>query len=396
MSDTLAIDGGTPIRKKMLPYGHQSIDDSDLQSVREVLQSEWLTTGPIVSEFEKKFAQLVGAKEAVSVSNGTAALHSAVFVSGIKPGDEVITTPLTFAATANSIRYEGGTVIFADVTADTLNIDPTQIESLITTKTKAIIAVDFAGQPCDMQQIMDIGEKYNLVIIEDAAHSLGATYNSENVGSIANFTTFSMHPVKHITTGEGGIITTNSEHLANRLRTFRNHGISLNPAQRDLHNSWWYDMEELGHNYRLTDIQCGLGLSQLKKLGQWLNRRRQIADIYTQAFSELELVDTPYILKDRNSSWHLYVLRLNLEMLNVGRTQVFQALRAENIGVNVHYIPVPWHPYYQNLGYVKGSWPICESEYERVLSLPLWPGMSDVDVSNVIEATFKVLKAYAR
>lgn len=396
MTERLAIEGGAPVRARLLPYGHQSIDEVDIQHVVDALRSDWLTTGPKVSEFEAAFAKAVGAREGVAVSSGTAALHAAVFAAGIGPGDEVITTPITFAATANSVRFQGGTVVFADVQPDTLNIDPTQIRAKITARTKAIIVVDFSGQPVDIDEIRSLAREHGLIVIEDAAHALGASYKGRQVGSLTTLTTFSLHPVKHITTGEGGIVATDDPALAARLRLFRNHGISSDYRQRENQGSWYYEMIELGYNYRLTDIQCALGLSQLEKLPLWLMRRREIARNYTEAFSILPEVQVPQVPADRESAWHLYILKLNLDRLRVGRDRIFSALRAENIGVNVHYIPVPWHPYYQRLGYVKGQWPVAESAYERLISLPIWPGMTDADVSDAVVAVRKVLAAYRK
>lgn len=395
MTEQLAIEGGTPVRAKLLPYGHQSIDELDARRVVEVLFSDWLTTGPKVPEFEEAFAKTVGAREAVAVSSGTAALHAAVFAAGIGPGDEVITTPMTFAATANCVRFQGGTVVFADVQPDTLNIDLAQIKAKITVRTKAIIVVDFSGQPADIDEIRSLAEEHGLIVIEDAAHALGATYKGRNVGSLSHLTTFSLHPVKHITTGEGGIVTTDDAVLAARLRLFRNHGITSDHRQRESQGSWYYEMVELGYNYRLTDFQCVLGLSQLKKLPAWLMRRREIAARYDEAFTALPEIEPPTILPNCEPAWHLYVIRLNLERLRVGRAEIFKALRAENIGVNVHYIPVPWHPYYQKLGYTKGQWPVAEAAYERLISLPIFPMMSDKDIEDVIESACKVVNYYA-
>jgi len=388
----LAINGGAPVRAQMLPYGHQWIGDDDVEAVIQVLRSDWLTTGPNVARFEEAFATQVGAKYAVAVCNGTAALHAAVFAAGIGPGDEVIVPAMTFAASANCVLYQGGTVIFADVRADTLNLDPACVKAAITPRTRAIITVDYTGQPSDLDELNALAARHNLKVIEDASHALGATYRHRPVGKLAHLTTFSLHPVKHITTGEGGVITTDDAEMAARLRLFRNHGITTDHRQRETAGSWFYEMVELGYNYRLTDFQCALGLSQLKKLPAWLARRRRIAARYTEAFAALPEMELPAVLPDRESGWHLYVIRLNLERLRVGRAEIFKALRAENIGVNVHYIPVPWHPYYQKLGYAKGQWPMAEAAYERVISLPIFPAMSDPDVEDVIQAVFKVIK----
>jgi perosamine synthetase len=392
----LAIDGGTPVRATPLPYARQMLDEADIQAVVQVLRGDWLTTGPTIAEFERAFAARVGAQHAVAVSNGTAALHAAVYAAKLQTDDEVIVTPMTFAASANCARYAGASVRFADVRPDTLNLDPLQVERAITARTRAIVTVDYAGQPSDLEQINSIARRHNLPVIEDAAHALGATYHGRSVGSLADLTTFSLHPVKHITTGEGGVITTNDPDLAARMRTFRSHGINSDHRTRALEGSWFYEMEDLGYNYRITDFQCALGLSQLGKLDAWLERRRDIAAAYTSAFSEFAELEPPAVLSDRQSAWHLYVVRLRLERLTVDRGEIFRALRAENIGVNVHYIPVPWHPYYQRLGYSKGDWPVAESAYERMISLPMFPSMSEADVGDVIEAVRKVIRYYRR
>jgi perosamine synthetase len=393
----LAIEGGTPVRKELLPYGKQFVEQKDINAVIKVLESDWLTTGPTVMEFEKQFAAQVGAAHGVAVNSGTAGLHCAVYAAGIKSGDEVITSPMTFMATANCIRYQGAKVVFADVEPDTLNIDPEKIKECLTPKTKAIIAVDFTGHPANLEAIGEIAKNNNLAFIEDAAHALGTTYKNKKVGSIADMTTFSLHPVKHITTGEGGLVVTDDSGLAERLRRFRNHGISRDHHQRQEQGTWSYDMEEIGYNYRLTELNSVLGISQLQKLPILLERRKEIAARYNDAFSEISQLTPPAAAHpDCESAWHLYVIKLNLESLNKNRDEVFQALRAENIGVNVHYIPVPWLAYYQKLGYKKGGWPVAESNYHRLLSLPMWPGMTDGDVEDVILAVKKVLSAYQK
>ena len=396
MGEKLAIESGNPVRETYLPYGHQWIDESDIEAVVEVLRSDWVTTGPKVAEFEAKLADYVGAKYAVVFSSGTAALHAAVFAARIGPGDEVITTPMTFAATANCVFYQGGKPVFADVQPDTLNIDPEEIGKKVTSRTKAIIPVDYTGQPCDLNEIKEIARKHGLIVIEDAAHALGATYQGRRIGSLSDMTIFSFHPVKLITTGEGGAVVTDEPELARRLRIFRNHGITTEAREREEAGDWFYEMVYLGYNYRLTDIQCALGLSQMNKLDSWLARRREIARRYDEAFAGLPEIMTPVVKDDRSSAWHLYVIRLNLERLQVGRTEVFAALRAENIGVNVHYIPVYWHPYYQGLGYKQGLCPIAEASYERLISLPIFPGMSDHDVEDVIKAVKRVCCRYRR
>jgi len=390
----LAIRGGDPVRKTMLPYARHSVDEKDIGAVVEVLRSDWLTTGPTVDRFEEAFAAWVGARHAVVLSSGTAALHAATFAAAVGPGDEAITTALTFAASANCILYQGARPVFADVEPDTLNIEHAQVEAKITANTKAIIPVDYTGQPADLDEIKEIARRHKLVVIEDAAHALGAIYKQRRIGTLADMTVFSAHPVKHITTGEGGIVTTNNPELARRVRMFRNHGITTEARERHGKGRWFYEMVALGYNYRLTDIQCALGLAQLEKLEGWLERRASIANRYNEEFTGMPEVELPVVRPDRTSAWHLYVIRLNLDKLRVGRAEMFDALYAENIGVNVHYIPVPWHPYYRKLGYERGGWPVAEDAYNRLISLPMFAAMSNRDIADVIEAVRKVISAY--
>jgi perosamine synthetase len=391
-----AIHGGRPVRQVGLPYGRQWLDEDDIAAVVEVLRSDWLTTGPQVTAFEQAFAELVGVKEAVALSSGTAALHAAMYALRIIPGDAVIVPVMTFAASANCVVFQGGMPVFADVAPDTLLLDPLQVEAKVTPRTKAIIAVDYAGQPCDYDSLQAIADRHGLALVADACHALGGSYKGRLVGSLADVSVFSFHPVKHITSGEGGMATTNDPDLARRMRVFRNHGITSDHRQRAEEGSWFYEMVDLGYNYRLTDFQCVLGLSQLKKLPAWIARRREIAGRYTEGFAGIPELEPPLALPDREPAWHLYVIQLNLKALRVGRAEVFNALRAENIGVNVHYIPVPWHPYYQKLGFAKGMWPMAEKAYERILSLPIWPGMTEADIDDVIAAVTKVLHHFQR
>jgi perosamine synthetase len=391
----LAINGGSPVRATLLPYGRQSVDEADIKAVVEVLRSDWLTTGPKVTEFEEAFAARVGAAHAVSFSSGTAALHAAAFAAGLKAGDEAITTPLTFAATANCILYQGATPVFSDVTGDTLNLDPEQLEKRISPKTRALLPVDYAGHPADLRPILEIARRHGLIVIEDACHALGAEYGGRRVGGIADMTVFSFHPVKHITTGEGGMVATNDPRFAETLRRFRNHGISSDARQRQSAGQWHYEMVLLGFNYRLPDIVCALGIQQLKKLGSNLARRREIAACYETALRESPGVIPPAVRPDVKPAWHLYPIRLDLEKLTTDRGEVFRALRAENIGVNVHYIPVHLHPYYrERFEYKGGEFPVAENAYERLISLPMFYGMSDCDVQDVIQAVTKVVGNY--
>ena len=393
----LAIHGGTPVRSKPLPYGRQWVGEEDIDAVVAVLRSEWLTTGPKVDEFEAAFAEATGARHAVSFSSGTAALHGAASAIGFQPGQEAITTPLTFCASANCLLYCGARPIFADIEADTLLIDPAKIESLINQQTKALVIVDYAGQPAKLQEIFTIADKHGLAVIEDACHALGATFQGNPIGSLSTMTVFSFHPVKHITTGEGGMVTTQDNVIADKLRHFRNHGITSDHRQREQLGSWFYEMVELGYNYRLSDLQCALGLSQLRKLDKWVARRRAIACHYDRAFREIPAVRPLSVRTNVEHAYHLYVVELGLEELKGSRAQIFAALRAEGIGVNVHYIPVHLHPYYRaHQGTTAGLCPHAEAAYERILSLPIFPRMSDQDAQDVIEAMRKVIVGFLK
>jgi len=392
--EVLAIDGGAPVRRTMLPYGRQSISEDDIQAVVDVLRSDWLTTGPKVAEFEEALAARVGAKYAVAFSSGTAALHGAAFAAGLKPGDEAITSPLTFAATANCVLYQGARPVFADVSPDTLNLDPDRLAERITPNTRAVLPVDYAGHPADLDPILALAERHGFIVIEDACHALGAEYKGRRTGSIAHMSVFSFHPVKHLATGEGGMVTTDRADLAENLRRFRNHGISSDARTRHASGQWHYEMVLLGFNYRLTDIACALGISQLKKLDANLARRREIAARYTAAFRNLRGVVAPSVRPDVNPAWHLYPVRVNSSQLNRDRACVFRALRAENIGVNVHYIPVHLHPYYRDrFGYRGGEYPVAETAYEQLISLPMFHAMTEQDVEDVIAAVSKVSAA---
>jgi perosamine synthetase len=373
------------------------VDEEDVQAVVSVLRSDWLTTGPKVAEFEEAFASYVGTQFAVSFSSGTAALHAASFAAGLKPGDEAITTPLTFAATANCVLYQEANPVFADVLADTLNVDVEEIARKITPRTRVILPVDYAGHPADLDPILEIARRHGLIVIEDACHALGAEYKQKRVGGIADMTVFSFHPVKHITTAEGGMVATNNSQLAQTLRRFRNHGISSDARDRQSAGQWYYEMVLLGFNYRLPDVLCVLGIQQLKRIGANLARRREIAAQYTAAFREVRGVQPPTARLDVNPAWHLYPIRLNVDALSVGRAEVFRALRAENIGVNVHYIPVHLHPYYRGrFGFRGGEFPIVEDAYSRLISLPMFHSMTDQDVFDVIAAVKKVVGSYER
>lgn len=370
----------------MIPYGRQMIDEDDIQAVVEVLRGDFLTTGPKITEFEQAVCDYTGAKYAVAIANGTAALHAACFAAGIKPGDEVITTPITFAASSNCVLYCGGTPVFADIKPDTYNIDPEDIRRKITEKTKAIIAVDYTGQPCELDEIREISKEHNLLVIEDGAHALGADYKGKKIGSVSDMTTFSFHPVKHITTGEGGMIVTNDEKLYERLKLFRSHGITRD--ERFLtknEGDWYYQQLELGYNYRITDIQCALGVSQMKKLDKFVERRKELVRKYNEAFEKIPQIVCPAQKEGCNNSWHLYVIQVE------DRKEVFDKLRQAEINVNVHYIPVYKHPYYQEHGYEKVCCPNAEKLYEHIISLPLYPGLTDEEQDYVIEQVLKLV-----
>lgn len=366
----------------MIPYGKQTIDQDDIQAVVDVLKSDFLTTGPKIAEFEQTVADYVGAKYAVAISNGTSALHAACFAAGIGPGDEVITTPLTFAASANCVLYCGGTPVFADVDPKTYNIDPEDIRRKITDRTKAIIAVHLAGQPCDMDAIHSIAHENGLIVIEDGAHALGSVYKGKKVGSLSDMTTFSFHPVKPITTGEGGMIVTDNEEFYKKMALFRSHGITRDDSMMTRNDGpWFYQQFDLGYNYRITDIQCALGCSQMKKLDRFLARRKEIVARYNEAFADCDNIITPYQLSDTESGWHLYIVQVK----NCDRRQVFEAMREKGIGVNVHYIPVYMHPYYQEHGYENVHCANAEEIYSHIISLPLYPGLTSEQQDYVID-----------
>lgn len=393
-----AIIGGTPVRKSKIYYGHQYIDDKDIEAVIQVLKSDFLTCGPKISELEKKLCKLTGARYAVAVSSGTAALHAACYAAGIKAEDEVITTPLTFAASSNCILYCGAKPVFADIRKGTYNISPDEIEKKITSKTKAVVAVDFTGQSVELDPIKEICKNNNLVLIEDAAHSIGTKYRNQMIGSIADLTTFSFHPVKTVTGGEGGAVLTNNEEYYKKLLLFRSHGItrSIDYMENTEGNEWYYEQIELGYNYRMTDIQAALISSQLDKLELFKARRKAIVEKYTLAFKGNAEIITQKEIAESDTVHHLYIVQLDLECLRGSRKDVFDALMAENVCCNVHYIPVYYLPYYQKLGYRKGICPIAEKIYERIFTIPLYYGMTEEDVDNVIIAVKKVIKYYSK
>ena len=375
---------------RYIPYGRHSLGADDIQAVVDILNSDWLTQGPMVQKFEQAFASCCGSRYAVAVSSGTAALHLAALAAGFAPGDEVITSPITFVASANCVAYVGATPVFADIDPQTGCLAAEQILPRLTPATRGIIPVHFAGQPCDMGAISEIAGKHDLVVIEDAAHALGSSYTVDG----RNFTTgccahsdmtiFSLHPVKHIAAGEGGVITTNSQKLYEQLRLLRSHGIVKDPDRLSRHEGpWYYEMQALGYNYRITDFQCALALSQLKKLDAFVARRRDIARAYTQAFQVEPAVDVLSQNPDANSSFHIFVILAR----GVDRAALFAALRERGIGVNVHYIPVHLQPYYRDkYGYSPGDYPLAEEYYRHAITIPLYPAMTDDEVARVIDS----------
>lgn len=372
----------------MIPYGRQSIDDEDIRAVTEVLRSDWLTTGPAVDRFERAVADYCGeGLHGVAVNSGTAALHAAMAGIGVEQGDEVIVPPMTFAATANCVVYRGARPVFVDVEPDTLLIDPEKVRKRITPWTKAVIGVDYTGHPCDWDALRALADEHGLKLVADACHALGAEYRGRRAGTLADVSVFSFHPVKHIATGEGGMCLTADEETARRMRTFRNHGITTDARERAERGGWFYEMRELGFNYRLPDILCALGASQMNRLDGWLARRREIAARYGEAFADMPGVTLPTVREDVLPAWHIYVLRVNPEAGSPDRAEVFRGLRERGLGVNVHYIPVHLHPWYRRrLGTSEGLCPVAEEAYERILTIPLFPAMSDSDVDTIIAA----------
>jgi len=395
--ETLALFGGKPTRTKKIYYGRQNIEEDDIEAVANVLRSDYITCGPMVDNAERLLEKYTGAKHAVLCSNGTAALHCACMAAGIGLGDEVITTPLTFAASANCALYCGAKPVFADIDPETYNIDPVSIEKNITPKTKAVVAVDFTGQSVQIDEIREICDKYGLVFIEDAAHSIGTKYKGKMIGSLAALTCFSFHPVKTITSGEGGAILTNSDELHKKLMIVRTHGITHDNnmmTEPRIDEAWYYEQIDLGYNYRMTDFQAALLASQIKKIDSFVLRRKEIVQKYNNAFCEIPEIIIQKEIEESDTSRHLYIIRLNDEKLKCSRREFFDAMSAENIQCQIHYIPVYWFPYYQKIGYKKGLCPNAEKIYEHILSIPLYPKMTDEDIDDVICAVRKIVEYY--
>lgn len=383
------------MRKTPIYYGHQYIDDADIKAVVDVMKQD-LTCGPKIRELEEKLCRITGARYAVVCSNGTAALHIAALAAGVGEGDEVITTPITFAASANCALYCGARPVFADINEETYNIDPACVKELTTEKTKAVVAVDYTGQSVELDELLEHCHKHGLVLIEDGAHVIGTRYKGKYNGSIADMTTFSFHPVKTVTCGEGGAVLTNNEEYYQKLLLYRTHGITKNPAlmEHEPDGPWYYEQIALGMNYRLTDIQAALLISQLDKLSMFSDRRKEIVKTYNEAFAKLPQITVQKEIPESDTTRHLYILRLNLDRLRIGRKEFFEALKAENVCCNVHYIPTYYFPYYEKLGYKRGICPKAEKLYEEIISLPLYYAMSDQDVQDVIDAVTKIAEYY--
>lgn len=392
-----ALLGGEPVRKEKIYYGRQWIGEDDIEAVANTLRSDFITCGPKVEEMESKLCQLTGAKYAVSCTNGTSALHLACLAAGVKEGDEVITTPLTFMASANCARYCGATVVFADINPDTYNIDPKSIREKITDKTKAIVAVDFTGQVVEAKEIREICDEFNLIFIEDAAHSIGSKYDGKPVGSLADLTCFSFHPVKTVTGGEGGAVTTNNEEYAHCMRLMRSHAMEHDPEKmlEGPHEGiWYYEQQALGYNFRMTDFQAALICSQMNKLDKFATRRKEIVKKYNEAFNDLDGIIVQKEIPESDTCRHLYIIQLDFDKLSCTRREFFDAMSAENVQCQVHYVPVYWFPYYKSLGYKEGICPNAEKVYKGIMSIPLYPKLSDEDVESVIQAVKKLVEWY--
>lgn len=397
--EKLALNGGYPVRSGKIYYGRQWVDEEDIQAAAEVLRSDYITCGPKVEEMERCLEAYTGAKHAVAVSNGTAALHCACIAAGVGPGDEVITTPITFAASANCALYCGATPVFADINPETYNIDPESIREHITDKTKAVVAVDFTGQAVEVEKIRAICDEFNLIFIEDAAHSIATKYNGKQVGSLADITTFSFHPVKTITAGEGGACLTNDDELYKKLVLAHTHGITHDESMMEgapHEGPWYYEEISLGYNYRITDFQAALIVSQMKKLDKFAARRKEIVNKYNEAFEKLPEIIVQKEIPESDTCRHLYIIRLDLDKLNCTRKEFFDAMSAENVQCQIHYVPVYWFPYYQHLGYEKGLCPNAEKMYKGIMSIPLYPKMTDQDVKDVIHAVTKIVENYRK
>lgn len=396
--DKPAIEGGVPARDTKIYYGHQYIDEADVEAVVDVLRHHDLTCGPKIKELEDKLCAVTGAKYAVACSSGTAALHIACLAAGVGEGDEVITTPITFAASANCALYCGARPVFADIDPETYNIDPGRVKEAVTEKTKAVVAVDYTGQSAALDPLLEICKEHGLILIEDGAHVIGTKYKGRANGSVSDMTTFSFHPVKTVTGGEGGAVLTNDVTLYRRLLLYRAHGITRDESlmEHEPDGPWYYEQVALGYNYRITDIQAALIISQLDKLPMFRERRKAITARYNEAFGKIPSLYVQKEIPESDTTRHLYILRIIPEKLTIDRKRFFEALAAENVCCNVHYIPTYYFPYYEKLGYRRGICPNAEKLYEEIISLPIYYAMSDEDVESVIEAVTKIAVYYAR
>lgn len=398
IAEQLALDGGTPVRTERLPFHRPRVEDDEIAEVVDALRGGWLTTGPRCRRFEDELAAYVGAKHAVAVNSGTAALHLALDAIGLRAGDEVIVPTYTFTASAEVVLYFGARPVLVDVDRRTLNIDPATVEAAVTARTRAIVTVDIGGVPCDYAALRDISARRGLVIVDDAAHAIPSRYQGRMIGSVADLTAFSFYVTKPLATGEGGMLLTDDDGYAERARTMRLHGMSRDAWKRyTAEGSWYYEVVAPGFKYNLTDIAAALGLRQLAKQDRFRAERAQIAARYDAAFRELAELEVPFVPNDVETSWHLYILRLNLDHLSADRARVIEALAAENIGTSVHFIPLHLHPWYrEEYGFVPDSFPVAFDEYRRAISLPIFPGMTGADVDDVIGAVHKVVRHYRR
>lgn len=397
--EKLAIEGGSPVRQARIGYGRQWIDEDDIKAVEDVLRSDYLTCGPKTEEAQEALCRYTGAKHAVLLNSDTSALHCACIAAGVGPGDEVITTPMTFAASANCALYCGAKPVFADIDPETYEIDPASIEAHITERTKAVVAVDYTGQVVKVREIKDICRRHGLVFIEDAAHSIGSCYDGKRVGTLVDMTCFSFHPVKTVTAGEGGAVLTDDDELYKKVLLAHAHGITHDESwmeEAPHEGPWYYEMITLGFNYRMTDIQAGLLISQLKKLDRFKARRQEIVARYNEAFASVDGIIVQKEIPESDSCRHLYVIRLDLDKLSCTRREFFDAMQAEGIGCQIHYIPTYFFPYYKHMGYKRGLCPNAEEIYKGIMSIPLFPKMTDSDVEDVIHAVKKVAARYRK
>jgi len=381
------------IRESFLPPFRPCIGEEEINEVIDTLKSDWITMGPKTLKFEELFRNYIGSKFAISLNSCTAGLHLSLVALNIKDKDEVITTPYTFAATGNVIVHQRAKPVFVDIDKETYNINVEEIENAITERTKAIIPVHYAGHPCEMDEILKIARDYDLYVIEDAAHALGAEYKGKKIGTIGDTTSFSFYATKNITTGEGGMVTTDNEEIAEKIKILRLHGISRDAWKRySSEGSWYYEIIECGYKYNMTDIQASIGIHQLKKAEIMRKRREEIAKIYNEEFENLEGLITPTIKKHVKHAWHLYPLLINIDRLKINRTKFIEELKKQNIGTSVHFIPLHLHPFYRKtFGYKKGDFPNAEWVYEREISLPIYPKMTDDDVIDVVNAVKKIV-----